>query len=93
MMLTASFFDISATAKFGGLGEYQEMIDRSGIVDDHEGFVRSQRDRRQVTLNGNSYVPPVVTDLHASQHCHGIYLRWKIPPLLRRFANLVFLFC
>ena len=38
-----------------------------------------RRERRQ-TIGSIDYANPVVTDLSASQHCQGIYLRWKRPP-------------
>eukprot|EP00794_Sanderia_malayensis_P000456 gene456-1098_t len=44
--------------------------------DDSENHVRT---RRQVG-GSVTYLGPLTSDLHASQHCNGIYLRWKRPP-------------
>ena len=36
------------------------------------------RKRRQAIPLGGDMLP-VVSDLHGSQHCHGVFLRWKRP--------------
>lgn len=71
------------------LDSLRELSEVSGSferLNSYEEAGMPSRKRRQITIDGDA-VPLIVSDLVVTQHCHGIYLRWKKPASPTRYAH------